>query len=63
MFLKRRLTFVFKTQVFVGNTDTDTVVTAMFPRRVRATFIRIKPTKWHEHRSIRFELLGCEGML
>ncbi|XP_072016973.1 lactadherin-like [Amphiura filiformis] len=46
--------------IFVGNTDQTTVVTNLFPTLVEASFIRILPTKWNEHISLRFEVLGCQ---
>ena len=30
----------------------------MFPEAIRAKLIRIQPTHWHKHISLRFELLG-----
>ena len=50
-------------QVFQGNSDQTSVVTEMFHSRVLAKFIKISPTDWHNHISMRFELLGCPGML
>ncbi len=48
-------------QIFDGNTDSDSVVTAMFSSPVPATLIRIQPTDWEKHPCMRFELLGCQG--
>ncbi|XP_072016894.1 uncharacterized protein [Amphiura filiformis] len=47
--------------VFDGNTDQNTVVTKLFPSRVRATVIRIQPIEWQLHICMRFDLLGCEA--
>ncbi|XP_033107775.1 uncharacterized protein LOC117109513 isoform X2 [Anneissia japonica] len=44
---------------FVGNSDTDTAVTRLFPAGVHARFIRIHPLSWNGHISMRFEVLGC----
>ncbi|XP_072033326.1 uncharacterized protein [Amphiura filiformis] len=46
--------------IFEGNTDHTTVVTNCFPTQVTAAYIRIVPTAWNGHISLRFELLGCE---
>ncbi|XP_072017380.1 uncharacterized protein [Amphiura filiformis] len=46
--------------VFDGNTDRDTIVPRLFPSHVRATVIRIQPIQWHNHISIRFDLIGCD---
>ncbi|XP_072022195.1 uncharacterized protein [Amphiura filiformis] len=46
---------------FTGNTDQDTEVTNTFTTPVSATLIRIRPTAWEVHISMRFELLGCKG--
>ncbi|XP_072033081.1 lactadherin-like [Amphiura filiformis] len=48
--------------IFVGNTDQHTVVTNLFPAEVTAAYIRIVPTAWSTHISMRFEVLGCEGI-
>ena len=52
-------------QVFKGNTNQNTIVAGWFPSRVLATFIRIRPTEWHNGICMRFELLGvgCPGMI
>ncbi|XP_072030010.1 uncharacterized protein [Amphiura filiformis] len=47
--------------VFDGNTDRSTPITSMFPSPVEAKSVRIQPTAWYGHISMRFELLGCEG--
>ncbi|XP_033118060.1 fibropellin-1-like isoform X3 [Anneissia japonica] len=44
---------------FVGNSDTDTAVTRLFPDGVHARFVRIHPLTWYGHISLRFEVLGC----
>ncbi|XP_072039794.1 uncharacterized protein [Amphiura filiformis] len=46
--------------IFDGNTDQTTVVTNLFPTLVEARFIRIQPTAWNVHISLRFEVLGCQ---
>ncbi|XP_072020462.1 uncharacterized protein [Amphiura filiformis] len=46
--------------IFDGNTDQTTVVTNLFHTPVTASYIRILPTEWNNHISMRFELLGCE---
>ncbi|XP_033105774.1 uncharacterized protein LOC117108037 [Anneissia japonica] len=49
------------TLVFTGNTDQETAVTNMFPTSVEAQYVRIHPTAWFGHISLRFEILGCRG--
>ncbi|XP_038060028.1 lactadherin-like [Patiria miniata] len=36
-------------------------VTTTFPKAFQAKFLRILPTKWGAHCSMRFEVLGCES--
>ncbi|XP_033109082.1 SCO-spondin-like [Anneissia japonica] len=48
-----------QTAVFTGNSDQNTAVTNMFHTGVFARYIRIHPTDWNEHISLRFEVLGC----
>ncbi|XP_072038535.1 lactadherin-like [Amphiura filiformis] len=45
--------------IFDGNTDQDTVVSNLFPTPITASYIRIVPTAFSGHISMRFELLGC----
>ena len=33
----------------------------MFSSPVRARFVRLLPTEWNNHISMRFEVLGCDG--
>ncbi|XP_072032975.1 uncharacterized protein [Amphiura filiformis] len=46
--------------IFVGNTDHTTVVSNCFPTQVTAAYIRLVPTAWHGHISLRFEVVGCD---
>ncbi|XP_072047814.1 cartilage intermediate layer protein 1-like [Amphiura filiformis] len=46
--------------IFDGNTNPNEVVTNLFHTPVITSYIRIVPTEWVEHISLRFELLGCE---
>ncbi|XP_033097846.1 lactadherin-like isoform X2 [Anneissia japonica] len=48
-----------QTAEFTGNWDRDTPVTNTFYAPVYARLIRIHPTSWSGHISLRFELLGC----
>ncbi|XP_033111313.1 lactadherin-like [Anneissia japonica] len=48
------------TMTFAGNDDQDTEVTNMFSSPVMALYIRLTPTSWHEHISLRFEVLICK---
>ncbi|XP_033118233.1 lactadherin-like isoform X2 [Anneissia japonica] len=46
---------------FVGNSDMDTAVTNIFCEPVFAQFVRIHPTNWYRHISLRFEVLGSSA--
>ena len=48
-----------KLQVLKGNSDHDTEVLHVFVPPIQARYIRVHPRKWHEHISMRMELLGC----
>ncbi|WAQ95470.1 HMCT-like protein [Mya arenaria] len=45
--------------IFVGNEDTDNSKTNWFSPALNAKCIRINPLSWHNHVSLRFELIGC----
>ncbi|XP_072042526.1 lactadherin-like [Amphiura filiformis] len=45
--------------VFNGSTDQNRAVVVLFPFPVRASFVRIRPTAWNGHISMRFEVLAC----
>ncbi|XP_038060996.1 uncharacterized protein LOC119731795 [Patiria miniata] len=44
---------------FPGNSDRNTLVAARFPFALRTRILRIHPTAWVLHRSMRFEVIGC----
>ncbi|KAL5004659.1 hypothetical protein ScPMuIL_018115 [Solemya velum] len=46
---------------FSGNEDHDTLVVNSMPTVLVARFIRINPTAWHMHMSMRFDVIGCDG--
>ncbi|XP_038060047.1 lactadherin-like [Patiria miniata] len=46
---------------FPGNSDRNTHVTTTFPKAFHARFLRILPTQWSMHCSMRFEILGCKS--
>lgn len=46
-------------RVFPGNTDRHTPVTARFRSPIPARLVKIFPLGWHNHLSMRVELLGC----
>ncbi|XP_033116614.1 EGF-like repeat and discoidin I-like domain-containing protein 3 isoform X1 [Anneissia japonica] len=46
---------------FVGNSDHDTMVTNILSDPVYAQFVRVHPTDWYSHISLRFEVLGCSA--
>ena len=48
-------------QIFQGNTDTDTIVYHDLYPIIEARYIRVLPTNWHEHISMRMELYTCQG--
>ena len=52
--------FVFP-QVFVGNSDSDTVVKHHLTPAIKARYVRLKPTAWNNYISMRIELYGCLG--
>ncbi|XP_044165960.1 uncharacterized protein LOC114964732 isoform X11 [Acropora millepora] len=45
---------------FAANSDRQTVVFHELSKAVRARYIRIRPTAWHGHISMRLELFGCK---
>ena len=47
------------TQLFQGNTDMDTVVYHDLNPIIEARYIRVRPTKWYGHISMRMELYTC----
>ena len=46
---------------FAANSDRRTVDFHELSKVVRARYIRIRPTAWRGHISMRAELLGCKG--
>ena len=48
-------------QVFAGNNDRNSVVRHNLTKLITSRYIRLKPTKWHNHISMRLELYGCYG--
>lgn len=48
-------------KVFVGNNDSDTVVKHHLTPPIKARYIRLTPTAWKGHISMRMELYGCLG--
>nr|WFD50011.1 nectin variant 3 [Paracentrotus lividus] len=45
-------------QVFTGNADRNTKVTTEFARPITGRFLRIRPSSWNGHISMRLEILG-----
>ncbi|KAL9975104.1 hypothetical protein ACROYT_G012220 [Oculina patagonica] len=45
--------------LFQGNTDPDTVVSHDLNPIIKARYIRVRPTKWHDYISMRIELYTC----
>lgn len=56
-----QLHLLFYVQEFLGNIDQDTVVKHRFNERIRARYMRFRPTGWHGHISMRVEVYGCKG--
>ena len=48
-------------QVFVGNTDENTIVYNDLNGSIVARYTRFQPTAWYNHISMRVELYGCKG--
>ncbi|XP_022796963.1 uncharacterized protein LOC111335346 [Stylophora pistillata] len=46
-------------KVFEGNKDTDSIVYHHLYPPIKARFIRLRPTEWSVHVSLRMELYGC----
>ncbi|XP_038060475.1 lactadherin-like [Patiria miniata] len=44
---------------FPGNKDRNTPVTTHLPFALRTRILRIHPTAWNHHCSMRFEVIGC----
>lgn len=47
-------------QDLTGNTDESTVVTQTLPTPITAKCVRINPSAWNHHISMRLELIGCD---
>ena len=54
------LRFLFSSQIFQGNWDSDTVVYNAITPPIKARFIRILPRSWEGHVSMRAEFYTCE---
>ncbi|XP_028411631.1 lactadherin-like, partial [Dendronephthya gigantea] len=48
-------------KVFKGNTDRNSIVHNTVIPRISARFIRIHPTAWNKHISMRVEFYGCSA--
>ncbi|EDO32326.1 predicted protein, partial [Nematostella vectensis] len=49
------------TQVFNGNTASDSVAEIILTSPIYAKYIRLRPVQWHTHVCMRVELRGCPG--
>ncbi|OWF54388.1 Hemocytin [Mizuhopecten yessoensis] len=47
-------------QEMTGNVDENSVVTQTLPAPITAKCVRINPTVWNHHISMRMELIGCD---
>ena len=50
-------------KVFKGNKDRDSIVYHEINPPIQARYIRLRPTAWYHHISLRMELYGCLGMV
>ncbi|CAH3127335.1 unnamed protein product [Pocillopora meandrina] len=48
-------------KIFHGNTDSNTIVTHELLPPIQVLYIRLRPTAWFNHISMRMELYGCEA--
>jgi lactadherin len=48
-------------QPFRGNTDSHGVKVSYLEHPVRARFIRVHVDAWHNHPSLRMEIIGCQA--
>ena len=55
--------FFHLTQVFLGNTDRDTVVYHDLNPVIDARFVRVLPMEWFDFIGMRMELYSCQGKL
>ncbi|CAH3028258.1 unnamed protein product, partial [Porites evermanni] len=46
-------------KVFLGNSDSGTVVTHVLIPPIKARYVRLLPVEWHNYISLRTELYGC----
>ncbi|XP_039252075.2 lactadherin-like [Styela clava] len=47
------------TKIFTGNHDKTTIKENRFSQPITARYIRLHPVTWHEHLSMRIEILDC----
>ena len=50
-------------KVFKGNKNRDSIVYHKISPPIQARYIRLRPTAWYGHISLRMELYGCLGMV
>ena len=53
--------FGIRLQVFKGNSDSHGLRHSYLEHPVDARFVRIHVVDWHNHPSLRMELIGCQG--
>ncbi|EDO41038.1 predicted protein, partial [Nematostella vectensis] len=46
---------------FIGNRDRNTVVSSVLEEPIYPRFVRIHPSKWYQHISLRLEFHGCRN--
>ena len=51
-------------KVFKGNEDRDSIVHHQLNAPIKARYVKLRPTVWYGHISLRMELYGCSaGMI
>ena len=48
-------------KLFKGNSDAHSLRHSYLEHPVKARFIRVHVVTWHEHPSLRLEIVGCQG--
>ena len=58
-FLVRHVTLLLSFQYFPGNINRNTVRRHQLTTTIRARYVRVLPTNWYRHISMRVEFYGC----
>ena len=57
--MRRKLSFSYIEQIFMGNNDGDSIVENSFDCPIFAKGIRLIPMGWNNHIAMRFDVSGC----